>query len=206
MLSIFDLQQGLDSGRKNRRIAGRYFHYSSGTCGTDFCLTGKPLPSLSFLWRWGIRLPVNKHLWCMLTSGLPQFIPGCSSSEDSLSLLQLLFSCITYKVFLFLTFSLLPRAVALALDSLPLSSLPQRCSHFEHLGSSQRLWLFCLSFLQKCNKIYINLSTHGPVSLSALWALGAPTFTPGFSTRCKSAHKKETTEMVTPRVGRLYYH
>lgn len=115
----------------------------------------------------------------MLTSGLPQFIPGCSSSEDSLSLLHLLFSCMTHKVFLLLLFSLLPRAVALALDSLPLSSLPQRCSHFEHLGSSQRLWLVCLSFLQKYNKIY---------------------------TRCKSAHKKETTEMVTPQVGRLYYH
>lgn len=99
--------------------------------------------------RWGIRLPVNKYLWCMLTSRLPQFIPGCSSSEDSLSLLQILFSCMTHKVFLLLLFSLLPRAVALALDSLPLSSLPQRCSHFEHLGSSKRLWLFCLSFLQK---------------------------------------------------------
>lgn len=121
---------GLAVVRKNR-IAGRYFQHSSGICEVDYCLLARattPSP-LSLVdeasgSKYYSACPMPVLIYGLLSSYQTAPVHRIPSSTP-----ELLLFCMTHEVFLLLLFSLLQREVALAFDSLSLSSLSQRHCH-----------------------------------------------------------------------------
>lgn len=139
---------GRDAVKKNRRIlfAGGYFQHTSGICEVDYYLparatTQSPLPLVD-------EASGSKYLQCVPTANLraPWSLPNCSVHRIPSSPLQLLLFCMTHEVSLLLLVSLLQREVALAFDSLPLPSLPQRhCRGFFRISQRPLTILYPIS-------------------------------------------------------------
>lgn len=181
---------GLDAARKTKGLlADTSSIPQESVKWISVCQQELP-PYPPFLWRMRHLVPsttVHAQSQCWSTSSWSR--PNRSSLQNPLPYsAATAFSVWPMRFFLLLLFSLLQREVALAFDSLLLSSLPQRYCHGCFRFSQRPLTILYLISIVKTFLPPVDRSV-----LSASLSLLRP---PGFSTSCKKGHSKEMTEIA----------